>query len=90
MKKTLTILALSLTVLFSSPVINAEPPPFDISKIIPNYEKGQIIAYFDEEDNLVDKSQAHYYRKYLGTTPEGYFLIQDFYYGSNKKRFRVY
>ena len=87
MKKPLTILTLLLAVLFSTPIIHAAPKNHQVNTAaISEYKKGQIIAYFDKEGSLVGESQARYYRKYLGTTPEGYFLIQDFYTGSNKKQ----
>ncbi len=86
MNKPLIILALTLTILFSSPATYAESPILSIAETISNYKKGQIIAYFDEDGNSVDQSQSLYYRKYLGTTPKGYYLIQDFYSKSNKKQ----
>ena len=88
MNNVLTIITLSITVLFSTPKLYAElPPPKTSVTTVSTYQKGQIIAYFDEEGNLVDQpSQAHYYRKYLSKTTEGYYLIQDFYQGSNKKQ----
>ena len=46
-----------------------------------NYEKNQIIAYFDRNGRLVvrNNQKPYIYRKYLGESAEGYFLIQDFY-----------
>ncbi|WP_434779090.1 toxin-antitoxin system YwqK family antitoxin [Neisseria sp. Ec49-e6-T10] len=50
------------------------------------FEKNQIIAYFDDCGYLVDEDDpaVYSYRKYLGKTDDGFFLIQDFYSGSHK------
>ena len=86
MNKILTIFVFSLTTLVLNSVVYAEfPPPETNTTVVSSYKKDQIIGYYDEGGNLVDKSQARYYRKYLGKTPEDYFLIQNFYQGSNRK-----
>ena len=87
MNKMLTIFVFSLATLAFNPLLYAElSPPESNTPVVSKYKSGQIIAYFDEEGNLVDKSQARYYRIYWGTTVGGYFEIQNFYIGSNKKQ----
>ena len=61
----------------------AEPDNIDVSK----YKQGQIIAYFDKDNHTIETpEQAYIYRKYLGKTPEDYYIIQNFYQNSDKKQ----
>ena len=69
--------------LLSAPSQNEQPQTSAVSK----YKTGQIIAYFDSGYDYVGSFvKGRYYQKYLRTTSEGYYLIQDFYKKSNKKR----
>ena len=80
MNKVLIHFALSLAVLLATQRLHATPENLDANTIASAYKKEQIIAYFDEKGNLADQhSQAYYHRKFLGKTPEGYYLLQNFY-----------
>ncbi len=76
-----------LAVFMTSPLLYAEPSlPVPKKESALKYKKGQIILYVNDNlEPVKQASQAQFYRKYLGTTAEGYYLIQDFYTENNKK-----
>lgn len=54
---------------------------------IPQYKNNTIIQYYDQKWNPSSKKVTNgYYRKLINTTPEGYFIVQDFYTKNNLKQ----